>query len=58
MKVTIEGTKEEIKEFMYDCVKDKMMLSVDELPRFSHNIPDPVSVCCHDKSLYEQKVQK
>lgn len=38
MKVTIEGTREEIKQFMYDCVKDKMMLSVKDLPTCSHSI--------------------
>lgn len=50
MKVTIEGTKEEIKQFMYDCVKDKMILSVNDLPTCSHS----GNYFTHSPSLYEQ----
>ena len=50
MKVTIEGTKEEIKQFMYDCVKDKMILSVNGLPTCSHSL----NAYTHSQALYEQ----
>lgn len=50
MKVTIEGTKEEIKQFMYDCVKDKMILSVNDLPTCSHS----ANAYTHSRELYEQ----
>lgn len=74
MKITIEGTQEEIKQFMIDYAKEKMTLNIDELPKCSHELPkfsyDPheippllnqpngQSICCHDKSLYKQYEQK
>ena len=41
MKITIEGTQEEIKQFMIDYAKEKMTLSIKDVPQFSHsNIPN------------------
>lgn len=66
MKITIEGTQEEIKQFMIDYAKKNMTLNIDELPKCSHELPkfsyDPHEIphfrwFTHDESLYKQHEQ-
>lgn len=56
MKITIEGTQEEIKQFMIDYAEKNMTLNIDELPKFSHEIPH-YRWFTHDESLYKQHEQ-